>query len=142
MVFSTFPGGWPGLGLLLLRITVAVATVLQFGLYFSSPADSTIWNWVIGLVGVAVGTSLLIGFLTPVAGIILVLGRIGIALSWIPAPAPNVFATGLAGIDLVVMASTIVMVGPGAISLDARLFGRREIIIPDTSRWSKPDESS
>jgi uncharacterized membrane protein YphA (DoxX/SURF4 family) len=142
MVFSTFPGGWPGLGLLLLRITVAVATVLQFGLYFSSPADSTIWNWVIGLVGVAVGTSLLIGFLTPIAGIILVLGRIGIALSWIPAPATNLFASGMAGIELLVMAITIVMVGPGAISLDARLFGRREIIIPDTSRWSKPDESS
>ena len=139
-LFSTYPGGWPGLGLLLLRIAVALATVLQFGLYFSSPTDSTIWTWAIGLMGMAVGTALLIGFLTPLAGIVLMLGRIGIALSWLPAPSQNGFASGPASFELLVMVIAIVLVGPGAISLDARLFGRREIIIPDSSHSRHPDE--
>ena len=136
--FSTFPGGWPGFGLLLLRIAVALATVLQFGLYFSSPTGSTIWPWAIGLMGVAVGTALLIGFLTPLAGVLLMLGRIGIALSWLPPPSQNGFAGGLASFELLAMLMAIVLVGPGAISLDARLFGRREIIIPESPRWPKP----
>jgi hypothetical protein len=35
---------------------------------------------------------------------------------------------------LIVMALVAVLVGPGAYSLDARVFGRREIIIPDAPR--------
>jgi hypothetical protein len=36
------------------------------------------------------------------------------------------------------MALAVALIGPGAYSLDARLFGRREIIIP---RASRPDAS-
>jgi uncharacterized membrane protein YphA (DoxX/SURF4 family) len=113
--------------------------VLQFGLYFSSPIDSTIWTWAIGLMGVAVGTALLIGFMTPLAGIVLMLSRIGIALSLLPSPSQNGFASGPASFELLVMVIAIVLVGPGAISLDARLFGRREIIIPESPRSSSHD---
>lgn len=87
----------------------------------------------------AVGTALLIGFMTPLAGIVLMLSRIGIALSWLPAPSQNGFASGPASFELLVMVMAIVMVGPGAISLDARLFGRREIIIPESPRSPSPD---
>jgi uncharacterized membrane protein YphA (DoxX/SURF4 family) len=34
-----------------------------------------------------------------------------------------------ATIFLIVMAAAVLLVGPGAYSLDARLFGRREIVI-------------
>jgi hypothetical protein len=32
-----------------------------------------------------------------------------------------------------VIAAALVCLGPGAFSLDGRLYGRREIVIPDTS---------
>jgi uncharacterized membrane protein YphA (DoxX/SURF4 family) len=86
----------------------------------------------------AMGASLLIGFLTPVAGVLIGIGAAGIALSWFPAPTPNLFDTGLSCVFAVIMAAAIVFLGPGAFSLDAYLFGRREIIIPHTSRLPKP----
>ncbi len=36
-----------------------------------------------------------------------------------------------------ILAAVIALLGPGAYSLDARLFGRREIIIPPASRSGK-----
>jgi hypothetical protein len=36
-----------------------------------------------------------------------------------------------------VISIALVCLGPGAFSLDARLFGRREIIIPDSASSSK-----
>jgi hypothetical protein len=41
-------------------------------------------------------------------------------------------------IDLVVLLTVIALLGPGAFSIDARMFGRREILIPNPSRSPKP----
>jgi uncharacterized membrane protein YphA (DoxX/SURF4 family) len=90
------------------------------------------------MLAVASGALLLVGLLTPFAGILVGLGGIGVALSWFPEIGPNMLDTTLSIIFLVIMAAAIVLVGPGALSLDARLFGRREIIIPSTSRSPKP----
>jgi uncharacterized membrane protein YphA (DoxX/SURF4 family) len=87
---------------------------------------------------IASGASLLIGFLTPVAGILVGLVSIGSAFSWLPAPAPNLFDARLSIVFATIMVAAIVLLGPGAFSLDARLFGRREIIIPHGSRSPKP----
>ncbi len=100
------------------------------------------WNrtlviWSIGLIALASGASLLIGFLTPVAGVLVALGSAGLALSWFPAPSPNLFDGKLAAVFVTTMASAIVFLGPGAFSLDSRLFGRREIFIPPASRSPK-----
>jgi hypothetical protein len=38
---------------------------------------------------------------------------------------------------VIVPAITIALLGPGAFSLDARMFGRREILVPHTSRSAK-----
>ena len=40
----------------------------------------------------------------------------------------------LVSLEMIVMAVSIAMLGPGAFALDARLFGRREIVIPPVPR--------
>jgi uncharacterized membrane protein YphA (DoxX/SURF4 family) len=44
------------------------------------------------------------------------------------------FENTLVALQLTAMSVILVLLGPGAYSLDARLFGRREIIIPDSRR--------
>jgi hypothetical protein len=40
----------------------------------------------------------------------------------------------LAAFNLAAISAALVLLGPGAFSIDARLFGRREIIIPEARR--------
>ena len=133
-MFSTFPGGWPGAGLLLLRAAIGVTTVIQGGLYLDDPGSLTLGTGTLGLVAIATGASLVVGFLTPVAGALVGLGTLGIGFAWFPAAARNLFDARLPTVFAVIMSAAIVFLGPGAISVDARLFGRREIIIPPVSR--------
>jgi uncharacterized membrane protein YphA (DoxX/SURF4 family) len=81
---------------------------------------------------------LLIGFLTPAACALVGVVGAGIELSWFPSSSLNVFDTKLSALFVIIIAAAIVLLGPGAFSLDARLFGRREIIIPQISRPPKP----
>lgn len=90
--------------------------------------------WFIGLVGLVAGAALLIGVLTPIAGIVGSVGAIGMGFSILAAPSPNLFDQKLTAVLAAIIAAAIVFLGPGAFSLDARLFGRREIIIPPRSR--------
>jgi uncharacterized membrane protein YphA (DoxX/SURF4 family) len=136
-LFSIFPGGWPGVGLLLLRAAAGVTAVVGGGVHLSDHGASTPGTWIVGLPAVACGALLLVGFLTPVVGATVGLGTIAVALSWLPAANSNAFDARLSLTLLVVMDAAIVLLGPGAFSLDARLFGRREIIIPQAPRPTK-----
>ena len=44
----------------------------------------------------------------------------------------------LAAFNLAAISAALVLLGPGAFSLDARLFGRREIIIPEGRSSLRP----
>jgi uncharacterized membrane protein YphA (DoxX/SURF4 family) len=82
-----------------------------------------------GSLAVASGISLLIGFLTPIAGVLVsVLAAMWISIG--PAANPSLCASTLSVAFLAAVAFAVVLLGPGAFSLDARLFGLREIIIP------------
>ena len=136
-LFSTFPSGWPGAGLLLLRAAVGLTAIIQGSSYLTAGDAAAPATWLGGGLAVAGGAALLIGLFTPLAGTLVGLINAGVALRWIPAPAPNLFDARLSLLFVIVMAVTIILLGPGAFSLDARLFGRREIIIPHASRSPK-----
>jgi uncharacterized membrane protein YphA (DoxX/SURF4 family) len=76
----------------------------------------------------------LIGFLTPVAGFAATIGYAVTGISMLLAGEADRHVQGLTAVDLAVMSCALVLLGPGAFSLDARLFGRREIIIPESRR--------
>ena len=99
--------------------------------------------WFLGLVAILTGVALLIGFLTPVAGVIASLGYLVSGLSLFLSADPNEHSNALKILDLIVMSLALVLLGPGAFSMDARLFGHREIIIPDggRSRHQRSEES-
>ena len=94
--------------------------------------------WVVGLLAVASGALLLLGFLSKAACVMVGLGSLGVALSWFAAPRLNLFDSKLSLLFVIIMAAAIMLLGPGAFSFDARLFGRREIIIPHATRSPKP----
>jgi uncharacterized membrane protein YphA (DoxX/SURF4 family) len=127
----TYPYGRAGIGLLLLRAAVGLTAVAQGGVYLSSRDNPMIWTWVVGLLAIATGFSLLIGILTPVACILVGSGSTTIAFSSFPVNTQYLINDGLSLPFVVIVATSIVLLGPGAYSIDARLFGRREIIIPD-----------
>ena len=122
------------MGLLLLRAAVGLTAVIQGGFFLTDGGNQTLMNWVIGLIAVASGALLLIGFLTPIVGMLVGLGSAGIALSWYPAPTLLLRDSWLVTVFVVIMAAAIVFLGPGAFSLDCRLFGRLEIFIPPAPR--------
>lgn len=132
-LFSTFPGGRPGAGLLLLRVALGGTLFAQGGAYLTDFHNLTVATGTVALLELVGGASLLIGYMTPIASVIGGVTTVGVALSWLPPPGSDLMTARLAIILAVAIAMSIICLGPGAFSLDARLFGRREIIIPDVS---------
>ena len=99
--------------------------------------DLGLLAWVAGAVAIASGLALVIGYLTPLASVLAGLIIIATMLSWFGSHFSPVFESRVA-MDLATsMAVALVCLGPGAFSVDARLFGRREIIISDVSSRPK-----
>jgi putative oxidoreductase len=119
-LFSTFPNSWPGAGLLVLRVALALPAAIDGVLLLAMPGPS--WIAVIGLVSVLASALVLVGLWTPYAA-----GMLGAA---------QLAALLLGGFPLerqvlrAAMAAALVMLGPGAWSIDRRLFGRKRIDLP------------
>jgi uncharacterized membrane protein YphA (DoxX/SURF4 family) len=129
-LFTAFPDGWPGIGLLLLRTVVGVAVAGQGTVRLANLSSSAIGLWAIDVVAIVSGVSLLIGFLTPGTG---ALAGLCVMFLWVPTFAANRYLDGVGAVLIISNAAALVLLGPGAFSLDARLFGRREILIPHES---------
>jgi uncharacterized membrane protein YphA (DoxX/SURF4 family) len=117
------------MSLLLLRAVLGIAMLIEGGTYFGDPGG-TITTWVVGAFALISGGFLLVGFFTPFTAIAAALDIIAVALSAIPAPTRNLFDSQPAFIFGLTMVMAVIGVGPGRFSVDARMFGRREIIIP------------
>jgi uncharacterized membrane protein YphA (DoxX/SURF4 family) len=76
------------------------------------------------------GALLLLGVLTPLVA--LAGGLFTLAALQLPASASH-FYRDCEIAQVLTLAASIALVGPGAYSMDARLFGRREIIVPRLS---------
>jgi hypothetical protein len=138
-LFSTFPDGRPGAGLLLLRGGVGAWFVVVSETYLAHGGQGSWWRLIVGVLAGASGASLLIGFLTPI-GVLAGLVAIGFSLSWSLLRAPAFLNEILAALPAVIATAAVFLLGPGALSLDARLFGRREISIPPDPNRGSPDE--
>ena len=116
-----FPNGWPGRGLLLLRLGVGIVLVHD-GL--AELLSASQWHEIVRqLLATGAGILLLIGSFTPIAGALVVVVELWTAVS----RADNLRTC----IGLAVVGAALAMLGPGIWSLDARLFGRKRIDIGD-----------
>jgi uncharacterized membrane protein YphA (DoxX/SURF4 family) len=130
-LFSSFPEGWPGIGLIFLRLTVAVNAIVCAIDAFAGPNSHAICAWVIGSLAMAVGAAIFVGFLTPAASAVATIGYLLMGVSPSLMTEANNHISALTAFNLAAISGALVLLGPGAFSFDAHLFGRREIIIPD-----------
>ena len=115
-LFSNFANGWPGGGLLVKRVlTAALLTHCVV-----SRLTEASWSAAFPeLIAAGLGIFILLGLWTPAAGTLLGLTEVWVIISrstgsWIPW-------------ILAILGVTLAMIGPGAWSVDARLFGRKRI---------------
>jgi hypothetical protein len=126
-LFSMFPAGMPGVALVLLRLSVAAALFIdQHGRLFA-PAPSWLMLLVL-LVALALCCGCLTPFFSVVAGVLeLVENACPTNMPLVPLSAAGCTPMVLVSI---LVAAAVAMLGPGAYSLDARMFGRRVVLLP------------
>ena len=118
-LFSTFPTGRPGAGLLLLRLAVGASLILErIPVTWVIPQSL---GFEVRVALVCVGISLLCGLWTPVMGSIAALIELLIAFSQSGDSATHIL--------LAVLSFSLALLGPGAWSVDAHIFGRKRIDI-------------
>lgn len=119
-LFSSFANGWPGRGLLLLRVLTAAILFRSLLAYLGEPIPLT--STILRMIGAGAGVLLLVGLWTPVVGTLVVVLELWIALLFAANPLNHVVGATLGAV--------LAMIGPGAWSIDARLFGRKRIGSP------------
>lgn len=112
-----FPPGLPGLALLCLRASVAIALLVE---HYAHRDELSIW---VHSVGILVSFAVAIGYMTP---IVAATGLVFHGLVWAS------FGVGSMGVAfaLALDALALALLGPGAYSVDSYRFGRRLIVLP------------
>ena len=120
-LFSTFAGGWPGLGLLFMRLVAGVALLAQGlpRLLTRLPIEPAILE----VLAIAAGILLLAGLWTPIVGSLVAILGLWNSISQSGNLSANIF--------LATIGAALAMLGPGAWSVDAKLFGWKRIDVGD-----------
>ena len=105
--------------MLLLRMLVGVTLIAQTVTHVSS-SDLSAYAWALAVLVVVGAVCVLLGFVTPLVAVLIGLASLAVF-----------------NVNIVVLSTAIALLGPGAFSIDARMFGRREILIPNASRSQK-----
>jgi putative oxidoreductase len=116
-LFSTFANSWPGFGLLIQRLVTGIALLYAGITQVKAPTAGLM---IPETAGAVLGLFILAGFWTPVAGALVVAVEVWIIL----AGGSDLWRS----LIIAVLAGTLAMIGPGAWSVDARLFGRKQIL--------------
>jgi uncharacterized membrane protein YphA (DoxX/SURF4 family) len=112
-----------------LRVAIGVSAAFQGRAFLFEGENPTRWGRAVVCLVIVGGVLLVTGFLTPLAAILLGFCSFVSLLSWSLGMSIILPDNRLLFLS-VLMAVSAALLGPGAYSLDARLFGRREIIIP------------
>ena len=120
-LFSNFADGWPGVGLLLLRLLTGAA-LIRVGICSVLEGPPTLII-VLQFVGIACGLVILIGFFTPLAGALALVVKVWIAVFRFSSHSGDPWIA----LAQATLAAALAMIGPGAWSIDARRFGRKHI---------------
>jgi putative oxidoreductase len=115
-LFSTFADSWPGFGLLIQRLLTGIALIHSGIARLGTPAASLM---IPDLTGAFLGLFILAGLWTPLVGALIAAVELWIVL----AGASDIWTS----IILAALGGTLAMIGPGAWSIDARLFGRKHL---------------
>ena len=94
---------------------------------YVAQAKLTQLGWLVIGFSVTCAACLLAGFMTPLIATTVAISATLLAVAGVISPP----------FEVIILAITVALLGPGAFSLDARMFGRREIFVPNTSRSSK-----
>jgi putative oxidoreductase len=115
-LFSTFADSWPGLGLLIQRLLTGIALIHSGIARLGAPAAGLM---IPEITGAFLGLFLLAGLWTPLVGALIAAVELWIVL----AGASDIWMS----LMLATLGGTLAMIGPGAWSIDARLFGRKHL---------------
>lgn len=124
-----FPQGGPGIGLLLLRI--AAAGMFALNLMHRFNFSSTALHWLVISLIVVISLGLLIGFLTPILTVIACAAAVA-NLFLTNQPINVVYILGI------LSPAALFFLGPGAYSIDARLYGLRVTVVPPRKDKDSP----
>jgi putative oxidoreductase len=136
-MFSTFPDGWPGAGILLLRAAAASGLIVQSIAYFVDNREPGLLTLILAVIAIVLGALLLIGCLTRFVAVVAAVLCLAGMFAWFPGPRVGIFESPTTDAFAIVIAVALTCLGAGAFSIDARLFGRHEVIIPKNPPYSK-----